>query len=423
MSGEIKSWWQARIAELERDRFFKKRYADCAKEPKALYDRIGEDLDSSNESIRNAACWVLLHLTPELINLLHEKETRNPGWKDKEGKDQKMVNEGLDGSKCILKHLHTKFVKEHRFKVLDGKKDPRPFLKKIIKNWEGDEKRKREREVPLDYEAALEIPDPAGSPEDYIINTKTRDDLWIEYKSYFKDRDGFNLFYTFNVDDSPLEEIRERWDIPSDADIRQRKSRINKAMVARRDASFTLLLNSLHFQEYGTLPRSRWDPEMSEWQAERVKRSVWPRGWLNGVVANGESAVAICPLTSPLQKTPGHIYLVATKKDQHKTIVEDNPLGLGICNGSRYTLDSHAEYVGKMINLKRGYYLIRIYDSPYPGYRPGYPTEVPGINDALNEVSVDYYVWLISCLPNPHCRVVEVKMLALKILALLEGCY
>jgi hypothetical protein len=191
MSGEVRSWWQARIANLERDRFFNKRYANCAKEPKELFDRIGEDLDSSNEAIRNKAYWVLVFLTPELINLLHERETRNPGWKDIEGKDQKMVNEGLDGSKCILKHLHTKLVKEHRFKVRDGyKKDPRPFLKETIENWEKDRDRKLDREVPLDYEAALEIPDPAGSPE---IETETYDDLWGEYKILFRDRDTFDV--------------------------------------------------------------------------------------------------------------------------------------------------------------------------------------------------------------------------------------
>jgi hypothetical protein len=76
---------------------------NCAKEPKALFDRIGEDLDSSIFQIRETAFWVLVFLTPELTSILHEKETRELGWREGRGKDQKMVNEGIDRAKDIIK--------------------------------------------------------------------------------------------------------------------------------------------------------------------------------------------------------------------------------------------------------------------------------------------------------------------------------
>lgn len=406
MSGEIKSWWQARIANLEKDRFFNKRYASCAKESKALFDRIGEDLDSSNESIRNGAYWAVVHLTPELINILHEKEIRNPGWQDIEGKDQKIVNEGIDGSKCILKHLHTKLVKEHDFKVRDGnKKDPRPYLKKAMDNWKEDAKRKRRREVPLDYEAALKIPDPAGFPE---IKTEIYDDLWREYKIFFRDRDAFDVFIAHQVDERPLEEIRERWGIPSDKALRQRKSRINKNMVAVRDTIFSVcLMGRWGFSTRGKFPRFPSYPEWSEWWAERAKRSVQPGAWLDGKVADGKNAVAIRALTTGLRHAPAHIYLLATHKYKdyrcklyYDTRPDTQPLSKQLSEFAEFvsydviTLDDYyLQYVDKLINLtSRGLqpnrYMYRLLDA--------YPTELPGINEAIAEVRDNYNIWLIT---------------------------
>lgn len=411
MSGEVRSWWQAQIAQFERDRFFQKRYAYCAKEPKALFDRIGEDLDNSNEAIRNIAYWALVLLTPELINLLHEKETRNPGWGDREGKDQKMVNEGLDGSKCILKHLHTKFVKEHHFKVRDGyKKDPRPFLKKAIKNWEKDRDRKLDREVPLDYEAALEIPDPAGSPEDCIIRAQTYWDLRREYcdGGIFRDGDKFDLFYTFNVDDRPLEEIRERWGISSDENVRKRKSRINKEMVARRDALFSFLLITGYERDSngkiysfvcdGKIHRVPQSPEQFEMWADQVKRCVQPGVWLNGLVADGTNAISFRTLTRSFTDAPGHIYLMAVHKDRQRVIefLKTEPLlkhcnFIATCGGNFPFLNEDClQYVNKLINPS-------LYECTYVYHRLyAYPTELSGLNEAVAEVRDDYETWLIS---------------------------
>jgi hypothetical protein len=413
MSGEVRSRWQALIAQFERDRFFQKRYANCAKEPKALFNRIGEDLDSSNESIRNGAYWAVVHLTPELINILHEKEIRNPGWQDMEGKDQKIVNEGIDGSKCILKHLHTKLVKEHDLKVRDGnKKDPRPYLKKAIDNWKIDEYRSSitkdgaPREVLLGYEAALEIPDDDGSPEDYIIETETYnyDSLWEEYKFYFRGRDAFDVFMAHHVDNRPLEEIRERWGISSDKALRRKKSRISKEMVARRDKVFTCLLFGLWDESVmeGKFPRSTRDPERSGGLAERAKRSIHAGRWVNGVAADGNSTVAVRSLTTGLRDAPAHIYLVAIKKDQEMTVMA---MKLEIKGGrclwvpsgiSNVSLNKYFRYVKKVINPtgdpRRNGYISSLLEAgtQFPGLN------VPGLNDALDEVPNDYYAWLIS---------------------------
>jgi hypothetical protein len=394
MSDEARSMWEKFIT-APANAALLKRYANCAKEPKALYDRIGEDLDSSNEAIRNKAYWALVLLTPELINLLHEKETHNPGWKDREGKDQKMVNEGLDGSKCILKHLHTKFVKEHRFKVLDGKKDPRPFLKKIIKNWERDEKRKREREVSLDYEAALEIPDPAGSPEDYIIETQTYDDLWREYQSYFATRDKFDLFYTFNVDDSLLEVARERWNIPSDNAVSQKKSRINKEIIARRDAlSSFLIITASEFARTGKIPRHPQTPEVSEEWAQRTKRSVQPGAWANGKVPDGKNAIAVRALTRGLRRAPAHIYLVVVHRNEVAPWHKWDPFWVHVGFSRTKVPLPLNEHIQKVINptgeFQRSLFTHRLLEA--------YPTELPGLNEALGDANVlsDYYGWLIS---------------------------
>lgn len=403
MSGEVRTRWQALIAQLEKDRFFNKRYANCAKEPKALYDLIGEDLDSSNESIRNAAYWVVVRLTPELINLLHERETRNPGWKDIEGKDQKMVDEGIAGSKCILKHLHTKLVKEHRFKVRDGnKKDPRPYLKKAIKRWEIDEYRSRRDqegtiiEVPLDYEAALEIPDPAVFPE---IETETYNDLWREYKILFRDRDAFDVFIAHHVDDSPLEKIRESWGIPSDEAVRQQKSRLNKEIIARRDALFSFLLfEHRQFSKTGKIPRFVRNPLQTETWINRVKRAVHPGAWLYDRVPDGNTKVAIRPLTSGLKRTSPHIYLVAIKKD-HQNYITQSLWNL-TCdwNTTDYPGNIYAEHVGKLLNPTSR--KLQGPDFMFCWLKIE-STELPGLNDALADLPYglfrgDYYVWLVS---------------------------
>jgi hypothetical protein len=176
MSDEARSMWE-RFITAPKNAALLKRYAKSAKEPAPLFESIGEDLASSNEEVRKTAFWALVMAMPELTNILHERETRLPGWRDGRGKDQQMVNRGSD----ILSYLHRVLVKEHRFKVRDGnKKDPRPFLKETVDNWKKDRDRKIDREVSLDYEAALEILDPAGSVEDRV----TKEEVLHRFSDY-----------------------------------------------------------------------------------------------------------------------------------------------------------------------------------------------------------------------------------------------
>jgi hypothetical protein len=412
MSGEVRSRWQALIAQLEKDRFFNKRYANCAKEPKALFDRIGEDLDSSIFQIRETAFWVLVFLTPELTSILHEKETREPGWRERRGKDQKMVNESIDRAKDIIKHLHTKLVKEHRFKVRDGcKKDPRPFLKKIMDNWKKDEQRKRRNrddaliEVPLDCEAALEIPDPAGSVEDRALEIEDRalekrvyEERKRELRSwgFFRSDDELALFVTVHVDNRPLYEVRKKYySNLSEEALRQRLSRGNKRIVARRDALFaSLLIEEREFARTGKIPRHPKAPERSEEWAQRTKRSVQPGAWANGKVPDGKNAIAVRPLTRSLGYAPAHIYLVVAHYNEVAPWHKRDPFWVHVGFSRTKVPLPLNEHIQKVINptgeFQRSLFTHRLLEA--------YPTELPGLNEALGDANVlsDYYGWLIS---------------------------
>jgi hypothetical protein len=86
MAGEVLLRWEAFITAPENAHLLK-RYAKSAKEPAPLFESIGEDLGSSKQEIREQAYWALIAAMPELTLILHERETRQPGWRDLEGKD------------------------------------------------------------------------------------------------------------------------------------------------------------------------------------------------------------------------------------------------------------------------------------------------------------------------------------------------
>jgi DNA-directed RNA polymerase specialized sigma24 family protein len=226
MSDEARSMWEKFIT-APANAALLKRYAKSAQEPAPLFENIGEDLDSSNEEVRNSAFWALVTAMPELTNILHERETRQPGWRDVEGKDQQMVNRGSD----ILTDLHRVLVKEHRFKISDGYgKDPRLFLNAIIHHWQIDEKRHRDREVPLDYEAALEIPDPAPSIEDSVLENRAFEERKRELRDwgFYRSDDELALLEMVYVDECSLDEVRKRLGISSDLALRKRLSLVRK---------------------------------------------------------------------------------------------------------------------------------------------------------------------------------------------------
>jgi hypothetical protein len=259
-------------------------------------------------------------------------------------------------------------------------------------------------------------------------------DLKREYcdGGIFRDGDKFDLFYTFNVDDRPLEEIRERWGIPSNKAARQRKSRINKEMVARRDELFSyFLITVVSFAKRGEFCRFPENPGRSEEWIKRLKRSVQPGVWLNGVAADGKNVVALRSLTTGLRHAPAHIYLAAIHKDFRHIVkvAEDYPPAffkffinryfyrrLRYKRSSLYGLGEDfdeflqgradaftlIQLLGKLTELpsralRRTLQRNRYIACPLMAY----PTELSSLNKAIAEVRDDYVIWLISTsLPN-----------------------
>jgi hypothetical protein len=145
MADEARSMWQEFISAPE-NAVLLKRYTKSAAEPEPLFDAIGADLGSTNEEIRRQAWWAFCTTMPELTNILHERESRQPGFREVSNADQRMVDRGLD----ILTHLYNVFVRDYRFSVDQGK-DPRPYLNTIIGNWSKDaERSKDQKNVSLD---------------------------------------------------------------------------------------------------------------------------------------------------------------------------------------------------------------------------------------------------------------------------------
>jgi hypothetical protein len=68
---------------------------------------------------REQAFWILVAGMPELADILHERETRQPGWRSGGGKGQQVIERGMD----IINSLYIELVRDHKFKTNKGK-DP-----------------------------------------------------------------------------------------------------------------------------------------------------------------------------------------------------------------------------------------------------------------------------------------------------------
>jgi hypothetical protein len=361
---------------------------------------------------------------PELTNILHERETREPGWRDRKGKDQQMVNLGSD----ILSYLHRVLVKENRFKTRDGYgKDPRPFINTTISNWKRDGKRRRRnrdgtlREVPLDYEAALEIPDPTGALEDSVLENIAYEERKRELRDwgFYRNDDEFALLETVYMDDTPLTEVLESNGVSSGVALRKRLSRIRQQAVTERDELFTFMLTALHhFGISGKIPRFRQYPEQSEWWVNRAKASIQPGPWVDGKAADGKNAVAVRALTRGFRHAPDHIYLVALHKDCWQYTYEE-------AKRKRLTYEEAKRKLLVRRSFRRDSqryrFLLALYDAcylnhsrladahklidPTRGLKPGhygfsllraYPTELSTLNEAIAEIRDAYVPCLMS---------------------------
>jgi hypothetical protein len=385
MAGEARKMWKAFITDPKNAHLLK-RYAKSAKEPAALFDNIGEDLSSSNQAVREQAFWALVAAMPVLTSILYERETREPGWRDRRGKDQHMINQGAD----IVSYLHRKLVVEHRFKIRgESGKDPRPLVNRIAQNWQKDGEKKSRREEPSDDEDALELPDPAGAVEDIVLRNRELDDIEKEFLSLeiYRSEKERSLFRTVYIDHTPLAEAAESNGISSEVNLRQQFSRARKHAVAERDALFSfMLIGGRSFPEMGEISHAYLRPEVYELGRELAKRAVRPRAWLNGVPADGNNKIAVRPLTGSLEDAPGHIYLVAIRKDY---------LGK---SDSLSKKDS--KYVRMLIDQARGKLQK---NSHVCSILNAYPTELQHLNEALAAVRDGYSTWLISTsVPDAH---------------------
>src|SRR5438105_5044673 len=63
-------------------------YRRAAQEPDQFFDALGDDLGHPDEAIRRRAFWALVDATPELLDILHERESRQPGWSHAPGAEQ-----------------------------------------------------------------------------------------------------------------------------------------------------------------------------------------------------------------------------------------------------------------------------------------------------------------------------------------------
>lgn len=403
MAGEVLLTWERFVTQP-----VFKRYAKYAREPAALFECIGEDLASSNQEVREIAYWALVYAMPKLASILYAWETRQPGWRDRKGKDQHMINQGAD----IVSYLHRKLVIEHRFEIRgENGKDPRPFLYQEIKNKRIDEWRKRKKEVLLDYDAILTIPDPARSLEDSIIEKDAYEEWKKEFRTHLRSNDELEWFITVHLDEIPLVEVLKSNGIDPDSEptVRQHFSRARKQMVADRDALLSfLLIAGPSFPLAGKFPRFPKNPEMSETGINRAIESVLPGAWLNGQSADGKNAIVVRPLTRGLQDVPAHIYLVAIHKQYiHKLRCDTQPHSyerkrLTQIRTNLLALDQQRcfMYVVSLINPKSRKLQLSRY--MYNHHR-AYPTEHPRLNAALAEVRDDYFTWLISnSIPDTH---------------------
>jgi hypothetical protein len=323
MQGEAHAMWLEFITAPENEALLK-RYAKYAKEPEPLFEMIGEDLGSTNEEVRAKAYWALVAAMPELTNILHERESRQPGYREGTGQDQRVVNRGMD----IVTKLHQVFVKEHRFKLdMERSTDPRSYIGAVARRWKMDEARKLGLVTSLDEmitsfgpdsdDSLLSLlQDPTTSVETEVIESVSLDECRRELLAWgFLDDNEFDLFETVYVDEQPLDVARERLEIPSLPAVRQRLSRARKKAVAIRDeALMELLYHPKNFRNNAT--EAGW--------LERAVKSIHPGSWIQiTATQDPEPLATVCPLTTGFRDAPGNLYLLCmTHRSLEKHVLE-----------------------------------------------------------------------------------------------------
>ena len=236
---EVQSRWDQFINGAEGDpalRSFFQRHRGVGEEPRTLFEAVGEDLASSREEIREKAFWILVAGMPELTDILHERESRQPGWRGGAGKGQQVIDRGMD----IVTYLYGKLVKEHRFTTKKGK-DPRPYVMKTIKNRQKDVRDKEKRIVSLDQPLvegvdgsslgsylASSLADPI-SVEDEVVNDLYNEHVLQQVRTWnFLNDKEIPLFEETYAANHPFNCVAEKSDTPAREAARKRQ-RISRA--------------------------------------------------------------------------------------------------------------------------------------------------------------------------------------------------
>lgn len=229
--------WRLVVSAPENEEVFRP-YRRASDEPRSLFDAIGVDLGHNSAEVRARGFSALTVAMPELTHILYERETAQPGWRDTSGRDQRLVNQGID----LLTYLYVHMVKEARFDASSGH-DPRPLVRRIARNWRKDEMRSRSHEVPFDSGSAdqhhyidASLRDSSPSVESQALESVNFSTFRQELLAWgFLDERELDLFYAVYGQDQPLSEAAGRLGVPTPTAARKIISRVRAKAASLRD--------------------------------------------------------------------------------------------------------------------------------------------------------------------------------------------
>lgn len=240
-SAENRPSW-ARVLETLDNHDLLDRYRQRASNPKSLFEAIGEDLVDNRERIRKQAFWALVVAMPEVADTLHERESKQPGWRNNPANEQASVSQSVD----LVSHLYNVLVRQHRFTSRQGSTDPRPYIGTALRRWQIDSHRRQAREVPLDSYSMDRVADTIDVAEEAAnaVELPATDEM---HAWGFLREDEIELFEALYVDERDIREIARQHGVTAAA-IRKRVSRIRGRASRLRDA---ILAHGLIFSTNG----------------------------------------------------------------------------------------------------------------------------------------------------------------------------
>jgi hypothetical protein len=261
---------------------------------------------------------------PELADILHERESRQPGWRSGAGKGQQVIDRGMD----IVSYLYRKLVKEHQFKTGQGK-DPRPYIRRAARNWNIDAARKDSRtalslDEPLNNEgmtlgsslAAL-ISDPT-SVEDEVVNELYYEHGLQQIRTWnFLQEKELGWFAETYVAKRPFDSIAEQFDIPSKEAASQMESRARKKALRRLEVFIVWHILFTYVdrrKEYFGKPFLAEEYHSRLWLLDWAKYAVRPGLWQETLKLDA-MYMKLQPLTHTFSGKAGHLYIFCFFQD------------------------------------------------------------------------------------------------------------